>query len=324
MGGRIEVESEVGRGTAFTVTLPFEKQAEALERRAAAPDSLQGMRVVILDDNETNREILSRQLRSWGCQVMPFALPREALHHLSSMKCEEEKPGLIILDYQMAGMDGLETCLELRKEEHLTDVPVLVLTSVSFYGRRSDLVQAGVTAQLTKPVKQSALLTEILTLVGSESDEQTPIHPGEEYERIELPSSFRKSCRILLVEDNAVNQRIGAALVRRAGYQCEIANNGKEALAALDSIPFDLVLMDCQMPTLDGYETTRRWRNRERRSGQHIPILAMTANALEGDREKCLEAGMDDYMSKPVVSERLYMKIAHWLLKTKGPLNNAG
>jgi len=324
MGGRIEVESQVGNGTTFTVTIPFRKQTEAHERRSAAPEALEGMRVVILDDNETNREILSRQLRSWGCIVVPFATPRETLRHLQGMRRPDELPGLIILDYQMAGMDGLETCLEIRRQPVFADVPILVLTSVSFYGRRSDLDDAGVDAQLTKPVKQSALLDQILHLLGAEQEETTTTIAGETIERIDLPRDYRETCRVLLVEDNAVNQRIGAALLRRAGYQCEIANNGKEALAILDSLPFDLVLMDCQMPVLDGYEATRRWRNRERHTGAHLPILAMTANAMEGDREKCLQAGMDDYMAKPVVSEEMYTKIAHWLLKTKGALPRAG
>jgi signal transduction histidine kinase/DNA-binding response OmpR family regulator len=324
MGGVIEVSSVVGEGTTFTLNIPFRKQSDAIERRAAPIDILDGMSVVIVDDNATNREILTTQLRSWGCDVVAIADPIESIEYLATECARGSPPGLIVLDYQMPELDGLETCSRIRTQPELRETPVLVLTSVSVLGTTDHLANAGVSSLLTKPVKQSALLREILGLLGMSID---PV-PADSFEArivaVDLPRSVRESCRILIVEDNAVNQRIGAELLRRAGYQCELANNGKEALSAMDSMRFDLVLMDCQMPVLDGYEATRRWRNSEHRTGGHLPILAMTANALTGDREKCLAAGMDDYMSKPVISEEMYSKIAYWLAKSKSMLPKAG
>ncbi len=325
MGGTISVESVQGEGSTFTVSLPFRKQASVFEAPPADPKCLEGLRVVVVDDNETNRMILSRQLESWKCIPEVFADPVVALDVLAN-RADAPQPGLALLDYQMHGMDGLQLSVELRKLDHLDDTPIMILTSVSFHGRGAELQRAGVSAQLTKPIKQSALLDRVLGLLGQQKGDPPSLFPsvskGDAPDAIDLPRDYRESKRILLVEDNSVNQRIGAALLRRAGYQCEVANNGKEALTALDRIPFDLVLMDCQMPLIDGYEATRRWRNKESRTGGHLPILAMTANAMQGDRERCLAAGMDDYMAKPVVSKVMYAKIAQWLVK-ESPLQDA-
>jgi signal transduction histidine kinase/DNA-binding response OmpR family regulator len=316
MGGTIEVESRVGAGSTFSVRLPFRPQKQALAQAPAPPAVLKGLRVVIVDDNATNREILSRQLHSWGSSVIPFGEPREAIKFLRVMDSAAERPQLILLDYHMPGIDGLSACQELRRMEHLRDTPILILTSVSLLGRRRELEAAGVDGQLTKPVKQSQLRAHILAALGV----REPIDPRDErlprLRATDFAGAARdggRKARILLVEDNSVNQRVGAALLARAGYQCEIANDGREALAALARMPFDLVLMDCQMPVMDGYDATRALRRRERHAGTHVPVIAMTANVMQGDRERCLEAGMDDYVSKPVVSKELYEKLDNWL-----------
>jgi signal transduction histidine kinase/CheY-like chemotaxis protein len=310
MGGRIELTSHVGVGSTFTVYLPFKKQRGSAEA-PVPPRGLEGLHVVVVDDSAMNREILARQLRTWGCRVTSYADPLEGLSSLGDMRAPEELPGLILLDYQMPGLDGIELCRQLRALTHLARVPILILTSVGFLQRRTLLVEAGASGQLTKPVKQSQLRASMLTLLG--------LDPTAEKDAAQLLNDFSVSDagdekrRILIVEDNVVNQRVAVALLARAGYATEVAFNGREALAAIARIPFDLVLMDCQMPVMDGLETTRQLRAREQRTGEHMPVIAMTANAMEGDRERCLAAGMDDYVAKPILGKELYAKIAHWL-----------
>ena len=192
-------------------------------------------------------------------------------------------------------------------------MPVLLLTSVSFHGRKDELRAAGATGQLAKPIKQTQLARHVLLALGLRSSAfverasalPLPIEPAR--------GATRRGRRVLLVEDNGINQRIGAALLARGGYECELASNGAEALDALARGPFDAILMDCQMPVMDGYEATRRIRAMETASGTRVPIIAMTANAMEGDREKCLEAGMDDYLAKPVTGKSLHSKLELWI-----------
>ncbi len=324
MGGRIEVQSELGVGSTFTVHLPFAKQKNAVDAGRGAPSDLEDLRVVIVDDSAMNREILARQLRSWGCTVVAFGDPCEALHSLGDMKAEREQPGLVLLDYQMPGLDGLELCRRIRALEHLATVPVLILTSVGFLQRRSLLFEAGASGQLTKPVKQSQLRASILAVLGirERNGGATP-SASELITDYSVPEGGHAKARILVVEDNSVNQRVAVALLARAGYVTEVANNGREALAAIARIPFDLALMDCQMPVMDGLEATRQLRLREQRSGARLPVLAMTANAMEGDRELCLAAGMDDYLAKPIISHELYAKVERWLEATRSQRERA-
>jgi two-component system sensor histidine kinase/response regulator len=319
MGGRIEVNSKVGSGSVFTVRMPFQKQVDSgSDPVRIVPTDLEGLRVVLIDDNGVNREILSRQLRTWGCIVVPFADPLEGLRSLAAMK-GREAPGLILLDYQMPEIDGLELCRQIRAEEHLALAPVLILTSVGFMRRRQMLLDVGASGQLTKPVKQSQLRASILTALGIQERDGAAGTPSTQLVT-EYTSSTqaRDRARVLIVEDNAVNQRVAAALLAREGYVTEIANNGSEALAAIARIPFDVVLMDCQMPVMDGMEAARRLRQREQRTGVHIPVIAMTANAMEGDRERCLEAGMDDYVAKPINGRELIEKLRYWLESHRG------
>jgi signal transduction histidine kinase/DNA-binding response OmpR family regulator len=311
MGGRIEVQSEPGKGSRFTLQLTFGLADGPAERAPAS--ELSGLRVAVLDDNATNRKILARQLRSWGSEVQVFETPDEALRALADAR-GPAVPGLILLDYQMAGMNGLAVCRVLRRESHLAKVPILLLTSVSFHGRKDELRSAGATGQLTKPIKQSQLEHQILTVLGLQSRSQSE-PDGALPSRAAAKSDGRLLAhkRVLLVEDNGVNQRIGFAMLGRCGYECEIASNGTEALEALARGRFDAVLMDCQMPVMDGYEATRRIRALEKESGEHLPVIAMTANAMEGDRDKCLAAGMDDYIAKPVTVKSMQAKLELWI-----------
>jgi signal transduction histidine kinase/CheY-like chemotaxis protein len=314
MGGGIEAESTPGKGATFVARLPFRRQAALCEIVPAPPSALVGLRIAVVDDNATNRAILARQLKAWGSLVLLFSDPRAALASLLAAK--DDPPGLILLDYQMPQMDGLSVCEELRRAPHLAETPILILTSVSFLGRRRQLDAAGADGQLTKPVKLSQLRAHVLLALGVHEQDlaaAAPLPKPPEDDAGSGDELAARRSRILLIEDNAVNQRIGVALLERAGYQTEVANNGREGLAALAHMPFDLVLMDCQMPVMDGYAATRALREMESRSGGHIPVIAMTAHVMEGDRERCLEAGMDDYVAKPVVSAELYEKIRYWL-----------
>ena len=315
MGGRIEVESHIGVGSSFTLFIPLGKQADPLAGEIPDPERLHGLRVAIVDDNATNRRILRHQLESWGCQVEAWSNPHEAVRALAEMNAPEEAAQFILLDYQMNEMDGLEVGRRLRREEHLSEIPILLLTSVTFIEATAKLEAAGISGQLTKPVKQSHLRAYVLTALGIQ-EEQTAAERDEPVPLLMdhgLSEQARPGTRVLLVEDNLVNQRIGTALLARAGLKCEVANNGEEALKALSRLTFDLVLMDCQMPVMDGYAATRAIRRQEQSTGRHTPIIAMTAHAMQGDRERCLAAGMDDYLAKPVVGEDLFTMLTRWL-----------
>jgi CheY-like chemotaxis protein len=206
---------------------------------------------------------------------------------------------------------------QLRRLQACRDLPLLMLTSVSFHGKTKELRAAGIAEQLRKPVKLTALQTSLKALMSPSVEGQTSAASDPHGASSQLQAG--PGARILIVEDNAINQRVASALLARAGYRSEVANNGEEALSALQRMPFDLVLMDCQMPVLDGYMATRRIREREQVSGLHLPVIAMTAHALPGDQDRCLAAGMDDYLSKPVTREALYQALARWLPVDRQP-----
>jgi CheY-like chemotaxis protein len=288
--------------------LEFPVVAEPEALRPRLPGSLQGRRILCLDDNATNRLTLCRQLASWGVVTEAFETPESCLARVADPS--PAPPDLLILDYHMPGQNGFEVARAVRGLPAYDSVPILMLTSVSFQGRSRELRSIGIQEQLRKPVKLTALEDSLRTLLASEGDPAS--------QPVQRPAAAPEahpctSARILIVEDNAVNQRVASALLARAGYRAEVANNGEEALSALARMPFDLVLMDCQMPVLDGYSATQRLRERESGGSKHVPVIAMTANALPGDLERCLAAGMDDYLSKPVTREALYAALKRWL-----------
>ena len=308
MGGQIGVRSVLGKGSTFWFTGRFGKQITATAETQEAVMGLDNLRALIVDDNATNRKLLSHQLDSWGMIHEEADSGISALELLRAAAARGVPFDVGVLDLMMPGMDGFELARTIKCDPGIAGVHLVLLTS---YGQRGDGTiarEAGVAAYLTKPVRQSQLFNCLANVVnqpvGTESV-QSPISTPDLVTRHTLDEKETMSNKlILLAEDNIVNQRVAVRQLLKLGYRADAVADGREALEALDRIPYDLVLMDCQMPELDGYEATAEIRRREGTS-RHTPIVAMTANALQGDREKCIAAGMDDYISKPVKPEEL-------------------
>jgi signal transduction histidine kinase/CheY-like chemotaxis protein len=311
MGGTIGVDSVEGEGSTFWFECSFPKQVDARVTEYDLPASLVGLRVLVVDDNETNREILARQLSTWGCAP---TLVEHGPGALAALRAATDPFQLVLLDFQMPDMDGVQVVEEMRADATLPNVPVIILSSIGHMGRSHALEEVGVDGYLSKPIKQSQLFDCIATVLGAEAvaSKDRPRAKQLVTEHSLVATALRKRMRILLVEDNPVNQRVAVVLLKKAGYRCEVAANGQEALDAMEQIAFDLVVMDCQMPVMDGFEATRRIREREAREGGHIPVIAMTANAQKGDRQRCIAAGMDEYISKPVDRQKLYNILGKW------------
>ena len=306
MGGVMGVESAPGSGSTFWFTAKFQKQPEETTRRKTPRAHLEGLRVLVVDDNATNRALVHHQITSWGMRNGSAASGEEALRDLRREAAARDPYDIAILDMQMPEMDGLMLARAIKSDPAIKETRLLMMTSL---GRRDDVAirEAGVEVCLTKPVKQSHLLDCLATLVGEGTVPQkraATVTSANAAER-------RQQLRILVAEDNIVNQRVALRQLQRLGYTADAVANGKEVLDALDRISYDIVLMDCQMPEMDGYEATKEVRRREGDS-RHATIIAMTANALEGDRERCLAAGMDDYISKPVKQDVLSAMLERW------------
>jgi len=308
MGGVIGVESEPGKGSTFWFTARMGRQRPAA-RRAAPRRNLQGLRVLIVDDNATNRELLHHQVASWGMKDGSMDSGPAALARMREAAGAGEPYDVVLFDMMMPGMNGLELARRIKSEGSIAGVRLILLTSVGLRGDAVEARRAKIDGYLSKPVRQSDLYNCLATVMG---------RPAEEYVLVTRHSLSEKhpplQGRVLLAEDNPVNQEVILAMVESLGCSVEIAADGVEALEKLATGERDLVLMDCQMPRLDGYEATIEIRNREEAAGgRRIPIVALTANAMEGDRERCLAAGMDDYLSKPLKRDALRAVLEKWL-----------
>ncbi|HXI74594.1 MAG TPA: PAS domain S-box protein, partial [Pyrinomonadaceae bacterium] len=306
MGGQIGVNSRPGEGSTFWFTAAFEKQAESQTPVKMKIDTLEDVRVLVVDDNKTNRRILAHQLNSWGMIHEEVDCPTTGITLLKQAAAAGTPYDVIILDFMMPEMDGINLARLIKVDQELSSSRVVLLTSS---GQRGDGViarAAGIEAYLTKPVKQSQLFDCLITLLSKQRTDSNPARESADLITRHSMAERKKMShkRILLAEDNVVNQKVAIRQLQRLGYATDAVANGREAVTALQMISYDLVFMDCQMPEMDGYEATAEIRRLEGTS-RHTPIVAMTAHALEGDRERCIAAGMDDYVSKPVRVEQL-------------------
>jgi CheY-like chemotaxis protein len=300
MGGEIGVESNKGKGSRFWFTAMF-RESDTRTEPALSPVSLVGTPVAIIDDNRTNRTILERYLDSWGMRQTSFEGGNDALRAMRRAAGDDEFE-VAIVDMMMPGMDGRQVAEEIRRDTKLRDMVVVLLTSAG----HSERPVPGVDIELVKPVRPSQLFDVLHTLLAARPEHA---HRRAVEEAVALAHANR-AARVLVVEDNAANIKVAVRMIERLGYRADMAGNGLEAVSALDKLDYDAVLMDCQMPEMDGYEATRQIRGRERK---HTPIIAMTASAMSGDRERCLAAGMDDYISKPIKLHVVAAVLERWL-----------
>jgi signal transduction histidine kinase/CheY-like chemotaxis protein/HPt (histidine-containing phosphotransfer) domain-containing protein len=335
MGGRIGVESREGKGSKFWFTAVFEKQLERPRKKEVLPGDIRDKYILIVDDNATNRHVLREQLKSWGCRFNEASSGEEALRKMRQGVDDNRPFDLAILDMQMPGMDGETLGRKIKQDSDLKNTILVLMTSIGKRGDAKRLENIGFVGYLTKPVKQSQLYDCLVTVSGLRNEtalEQTM----SIFTRHTICEKQQRTARILMAEDNITNQKVALSTLNKFGYSADVVKNGKEAVEALKKIPYDIVLMDCQMPEMDGYEATNEIRKWEKKlkdgsadcsnsylestgGSKRVPIIAMTAHALKGDRKKCLYAGMDDYIAKPIDPKKLCDVIEKWLNKPEGP-----
>jgi len=305
MGGEIWVESEVGGGTRFHFTVRLRAaDAKAIEvGTIAPPEMLRGLKVLVVDDNRTNRRILEGMLKRWEMKSTSVEGGEEALAQLSAAREAGEPYALILTDMHMPKMDGFALVERIRQRPELSTATIMMLTSAGHRGDAARCQELGVAAYLLKPIRQSELREAIARVLGAREQEGAiPLITRFSLQDARDPTSV---LRVLLAEDNPVNQLLASRLLEKRGHRVVVTANGREALAALEKESYDLVLMDVQMPEMDGLEATAAIREKEKGSGIHQPVIALTAHAMKGDRERCLAGGMDGYLSKPIRLQEL-------------------
>ena len=312
MGGRIWVESEPGKGSTFHFTAWLGVQEKVAPLAAIEASQLRDVSVLIVDDNLTNRKVLEGMLSRWGMKSDSVDGAQAALQAMESAVRESHPFSLVIVDGQMPGTDGFTLVKQIHERQELVGVTIVMLTSIGQKGDAARCRQLGIAAYLMKPARQSELLETLCRVLGKSSAAESPALITRHTLREE-----RSRLQILLAEDNAVNQTLAVRLLEKRGYVVTVVGDGRAALTALDKQTFDLILMDVQMPEMDGFQATAAIRAREQSDGRHIPILAMTAHALKGDQERCIAAGMDGYVSKPIRTADLFAAIESAVEKSK-------
>lgn len=322
MGGRIGVRSKVGEGSVFWFTGTFPLRAEEAYAAVLPHTALRGRRVLIVDDHLTNRQVLEQSLHKQGVICESAADGFQALERLRHAAGRQSLPDLSILDMQMPNMDGLELARQIKSDPRISATRLVLLTSVGQRGDARKAQHAGIAAYLTKPIRQTLLYECLSVVLGSVSEAGAPTtqQATSIITRHSLSEAqTRTKPVILVVDDNPVNQKVAANMLEKLGYRVNVAANGREAVESIARIPYALVFMDCQMPEMDGLEATRAIRGQEERQCRagndlsRLPVIAMTANAMQEDRDRCLASGMDDFLSKPVIKKALEAVLIRWL-----------
>jgi PAS domain S-box-containing protein len=310
MGGSIAAESRLGEGSTFSLTLPLRQDAEP--QAGADVAGLRGLRVLVVDDHEVNRRVLTDLTANWGMRSGSCASGEQALQALHAAQAGGDRFHIVILDYQMPGMDGAALAAAIKADPALQEAAVVMLSSLGHSTEVRHMEGASIDAWLVKPVRQSQLLNTLATAWGRKVKTDGHGHPMAEVKANWAGSFAGSGLRVLVAEDNAVNQKVAVRMLEKLGVRADLASNGREAMELRQILPYDLILMDCQMPEMDGYEAAREIRRRERGTERTV-IVAMTADAMTGAREKCIEAGMDDYIAKPIRLEDLVEALRKWL-----------
>jgi CheY-like chemotaxis protein len=330
MSGEIGVQSEPGKGTTFWFTARFEKLPGGLRPARTENRDLTDLRVLVVDDNATNRQILRHQVVAWKMQKGSAAGGHEALQLLRAAVAAGAPYDIALLDMQMPEMDGLTLARAIKADPSIAPTRLIILTSLGHISDSEEWKAAGIDAYLVKPVKQSRLFDSLVDAMGKGRVQSILTDSASPATIPEAEDPPLPKMRILVAEDNPVNQKVALGQLQRLGCNADVVANGLEVLAALPRLHYDVVLMDCQMPEMDGFEATLTIRKREQDTRSHCPwkgpvyIIAMTANAMQGDREKCLAAGMDDYVSKPVRLTELHAALARLILAAPTPPSTGG
>jgi len=316
MGGQIGLESETEKGSTFWFTAIFEKQPDGQEAPLILPADICGKRILVIDDNATSLKFLCASLKSWGCQYHSATDPEEGLSLLHQSLKSATPFHLVLTDHMMPGMDGEALGHAIKTDPLLKETALVMLTSGGKRGDAARMKAIGFDAYLTKPVKYRQLFDCLTTVLGKAAAADKNEPKRTLVTRHTIAEAMPK-LRILVAEDNIVNQKLVLRLLEKKGFRTDVVSNGKEAVKAMTTIPYDLVLMDVQMPEMDGLEAAKAIRDPQNKTLRpEVPIIAVTANAMKGDQERCFAAGMQDYLSKPINPQEMFDKIDTWIEAT--------